>query len=49
MQHIKEAYVEGEEGKEKFQEQKNEEDRDAWQERLTKPDGNWPCSLIVCS
>ena len=30
MQHIKEAYVEGEEGKEKFQEQKkkNEEDRE---------------------
>lgn len=27
MQHIKEAYVEGE-GKEKFQEQKNEEDRE---------------------
>ena len=30
MQHIKEAYVEGEEGKENFQEQKkkNEEDRE---------------------
>ena len=38
MQHIKEADVEGEEGKEKFQEQKNEEDREEGKNKKGKCD-----------